>query len=370
MKINLTKNDLSQFSKLTRIQELNMEASDFYNSYLKGDLSYINKATIDEIIFTQGLSTNKAYLEAMRQMVDIDPEDSEFIKIIKTCRLDNIDMLLSIDYESNPYYRDISFADNKIGNWEISYNTYYPYEGFIYKDVVSTPTNLYAEYTSFGYFTSYFKYLTVMQNKQVWMSITPHEINTMQSAIDTVEGSVAVFGLGLGYFPYMISLKDSVKRIVIIEKDPSVISLFNNYILPQFSHKEKITIIQDEAFEYAHNKMNKDKFDFAFIDLWKNEFDGLSLYFRMKKNEKINTGTKFLYWIEDSLVVMIRRCLLTLIDEELGGTTDEDYLKAGNVFDKCVNRLHFILKDQEINAYEDILSLLTKDNLIKLSELV
>lgn len=370
MEYNLTENDLSEFSKLIRIQELNMEASDFYNTYLKGDLSFINKSTIDEIIFNQNLPENKAYLEAMRQMIDINPEDSEFIRLVKTCRLDSINKLQTIDYESNPYYRNISFSDNKIGDWEISYNTYYPYEGFIFKDVISHPSDLYAEYTSFGYFTSYFRYLTVMQKNQVWMSITPHEINTMQPAIDLVGGSVAVFGLGLGYFPYMISLKSNVKRIVIVEKDPEVISLFTDFILPQFSHREKITIVQDEAFEYAHNKMNKDKFDFAFVDLWKNEFDGLSLYLRMKKNEKINTGTHFLYWIEDSLVVMIRRCLLTLIDEELGGSTDEDYKKAGNIFDKCINRFHFLLKNQKINSYADILSLLTKDNLLRLSELV
>ena len=58
------------------------------------------------------------------------------------------------------------------------------------------------------------------------MSITPNEIETMEEAVKAATGKVIVYGLGLGYYPYMISLKDEVKEIVIVENDIKIINLF------------------------------------------------------------------------------------------------------------------------------------------------
>ena len=40
------------------------------------------------------------------------------------------------------------------------------------------------------------------------MTITPDEIETMKEAVDQAFGNVLTFGLGLGYYAYMVSEKD------------------------------------------------------------------------------------------------------------------------------------------------------------------
>ena len=72
------------------------------------------------------------------------------------------------------------------------------------------------------------------------MSIIPNEIETMKEAIETVKGNVLVYGLGLGYFPYMISLKNDVNKITIIEKEDI---LFEEYkvINGTIKTKQKVT---------------------------------------------------------------------------------------------------------------------------------
>ncbi|MCX5775906.1 MAG: hypothetical protein NTV44_06130, partial [Firmicutes bacterium] len=140
-----------------------------------------------------------------------------------------------------------------------------------------------------------FSYLTVSEGDVIWMSVTPNEIETMQPVIDHVQGKVITFGLGLGYFAYMASIKDDVESVTIIENNKDIISLFNKHILPQFAHKEKIKIISADAFEYAQKEMPKHDFDEAFVDLWHGAEDGVALYIRMKKWERLNPRTKFSY---------------------------------------------------------------------------
>ena len=168
----------------------------------------------------------------------------------------------------------------------------------MYKDIIIDPNN-FAEQSQLGFFEKPFKYLTIAQKNNIWMCITPHEIETMDQSIKEASGNVAVFGLGLGYYPYMISRKDDVKKITIIEKDINAINLFNQYILPQFEFKDKIEVVQADAFKYA-KEMSSDKINYAFVDLWHNVDDGLPLYLQMNAIEHNIKNITFSYWIEDS----------------------------------------------------------------------
>ena len=44
------------------------------------------------------------------------------------------------------------------------------------------------------------------------MSLNPYEIRTMENAIITARGKVLTLGLGLGYYAYMVHLKEEVKE--------------------------------------------------------------------------------------------------------------------------------------------------------------
>ena len=104
----------------------------------------------------------------------------------------------------------------------------------------------------------------------------------------------------------MVSEKESVEEIVVVEKSADVIRLFKKHILPQFPNKHKVRIVECDAFEYAERVMPSEHFDVAFVDTWRDASDGIPMYRRMKKLEKLNTGTHFLYWIENFLISRAR----------------------------------------------------------------
>ena len=57
------------------------------------------------------------------------------------------------------------------------------------------------------------------------MSLNPNEIETMKPFINKGHGNVLVLGLGMGYVPFMMALKDDVRHITIIEKDKNIIGV-------------------------------------------------------------------------------------------------------------------------------------------------
>lgn len=109
------------------------------------------------------------------------------------------------------------------------------------------------------------------------------------------------FGLGLGYFAYMVSEKNDVSAVTIVEQNKDVINIFKRYILPQFRNGGKIKIVKGDAFRYAGEQIAKEDYDFVFTDLWHDVSDGLDMYIRMKEYEKLCPDTVFSYWIEKSM---------------------------------------------------------------------
>ena len=207
------------------------------------------------------------------------------------------------EYYADPYYRDIKIPSVKLGNSELKYDRYKPFEGFVCNDIFRTADGM--QIPQIGFFETEFLFPAVFEDDRLWMSITPNEIETMKEAVEKAFGSVLTFGLGLGYYAYMVSLKSEVTEITIVESNDDVINLFNKYILPQFKYSDKIRIVKADAFEYAQNHLSGGKFDFVFTDLWHDVSDGIDMYLQMKKCEALSPDTQFMYWIEKSI-----RCYL------------------------------------------------------------
>lgn len=203
------------------------------------------------------------------------------------------------EYQDNSYYKLIKIDDEiKYKNWTLKYDSYLPYQAFVRDDMIKYLNGMIIP--QIGFFDKNFKYLAIYQNERQWMSITPNEINTMKKDIEDSFGDVLTFGLGMGYFSYMASLKDNVNSVTIIEANEEVIELFNKMILPFFKNKDKIHIIHDDAFHYIEN-INK-KYNYLFIDIWHDVSDGLDLYQRFKKYEQEYPNMLFRYWIEKTLI--------------------------------------------------------------------
>lgn len=278
---------------------------ELYSNYLNENSKRISKAMVEELSSSCGICKSDSLFLLVAAEFGLDLADNEDHKSFAYGYIKPYLSLLSPDeYINNPYYQNIKFKKIKKNHWEITYLTYEPYELFVCNDL--TVNSDYQEFPNIGYFDQPFTYLAVLENNREWMTLTPNEIETMKMAINQAKGKVITFGLGLGYFAYMVSLKESVKKITIIEKDATVIELFVNNILPFFKYANKIEIINTDAFVYLQKQMSNDQFDFAFVDLWHDVSDGVELYLKVKKYEERYNNTKFMYWIEESIISYLR----------------------------------------------------------------
>lgn len=197
------------------------------------------------------------------------------------------------DYNNNLFLNNIKLDNTKYKNWKIENIKYKPYELFVYDDLKVIEDCVIPQ---IGFFTSEYKYPAIYENNRIWMLLTPNEINTMKEPISDAYGNVLTYGLGIGYYAYMVSLKENVKSVTIVEKDEAVIELFEEYILPQFEFKDKINIICADAIDYASKKI---KYDYVFVDIWHDPSDAINLYKIFKTLER--KDTIYSYWIEKTI---------------------------------------------------------------------
>lgn len=203
------------------------------------------------------------------------------------------------EFLCNPYYKNINFPNATNEVWEFKTMSFKPYEAFLANESeIDTMGRLMPK---IGFFEKEFFYPAVLQDGREWMTVTPHEIRTTFPAVKASFGNVLTYGLGLGYFTYMASLKENVQKVTVVEKDTRVIELFNTYILPQFPFRNKVRIINTDAFEFARTGVKNEFFDFIFADTWHDPSDGVEMYQKFKACEKYSPQSKYMYWIENTL---------------------------------------------------------------------
>lgn len=285
---------------MATIREDNDKVFHLLGNYLNYCPDFITEKEIKEMVST-GVSYEYAFSIILATYFELDiisnPADKEFFNHYFTKMIHHLHVT---DYMSDPYYKNIKIPTAKIGKSELKYEKFKPFEGFVYKDVLVTKEG--RQIPQIGFFDEEFCFPAILENGRIWMTITPNEIETMKEPIQKAAGRVLTYGLGLGYFAYMVSEKEQVESVTVIEKNKDVIQLFNKFILPQFRHREKIHIIHEDAFAYAKKEMGKENYDFVFTDLWHDVSDGLDMYLKMKQYEKYCPHTEFSYWIEKTIL--------------------------------------------------------------------
>lgn len=299
------------------------------------------------------------YLSSIVDYLDLNLNNDEDRYFYESRIKKAISLIKQSEYDSDYYRQSIKPKEYKDKNYQLTYLKIKPYQAIPYDDILIDEK--YVEVSQIGYFASNFEYLAVLKDDVVWMSTDPNEINTMKASIKEASGHVLAFGLGLGYFPIMCAVKDNVSKVTIIEKDKEIINIFKKHILPLFERKEKIEIIEGDAFEYA--KRDLSAYDYLFIDIWHNPEDGLPMFLKFNKILK-GTKIKTSYWLEKSILAMYRRCLLTVIEESILGYDDSHYKKAENEYDEIINDLYFKTKDVVVTSKEELNDIL-KDNQLK-----
>lgn len=199
----------------------------------------------------------------------------------------------------NPYHRSIQIPQAALGGIALTHQAYAPFEAFVCNDLVAQPDGRIIP--QIGYFDTEFAFPAILEDGRVWMTITPNEIETMRAPIAASHGRVLALGLGLGYFAFMASEKESVECVTVVEQNGEVIRLFEKHILPQFPNAKKIRIEKADAFAYLDAHATGGRYDVVFADLWHDVGDGLEMYLRIKAYEERMPGTLFQYWIEPSI---------------------------------------------------------------------
>ena len=209
----------------------------------------------------------------------------------------------------NPYYKNIKLNNIKTNNIKYS-NAKLPARACINMGFTKYADKLYKSYVDMGYFDRSINIPRLMEGDRVWMSPTIAEQRSIQPHIDKAKGKVLTFGLGIGYYVYMCLLKEEVEDITIVEINKDIIDLFNEYIKPQFPDTKNINIIHGDMYDYYNDKFMSN-FNTIFVDTWYNNTDALEQY---KKLQKIKVDrTRISYWIEESILEVIRVALLAYI---------------------------------------------------------
>ncbi len=283
-----------------KVREDNSKIFALLSNYLNQAPDFITEEVIDEIT-EGGVSAEYAFKLILASAFGLDVADNADDKALFNIYFSRMIHQLDVNtYYNNPYYLNIKVPTIKIGNSELKYETYQPFEGFVCNDIIRTEEG--RQIPQIGFFDTEFKFPAVLEKGRIWMTITPNEIETMRGAVDQAFGHVVTFGLGLGYYAYMVSEKDDVESVTIVDMNADVINLFTQYILPQFSHADKIKVIKADAFEYADQHLTPGKYDVVFTDLWHDVSDGMAMYLRMKQYEQQSPDTLFTYWIEQSIL--------------------------------------------------------------------
>lgn len=190
--------------------------------------------------------------------------------------------------------------------------------------------------------------------KSCWMTVEPSEIESFKDFISEAKGNVCICGCGLGYVAYMLSIKEDVESVTVVEINPDVIEMFETHILPQFKNKDKIRVVKADALEYLQNT-NLSSFDYVNVDIWRDTLDMLPLYLPCLVIESAYPSVNFSYWLEPTLKDLFRKCLL----EQFSGYQDN----RSNIFEFANVIAKDILDNTDINTKQDLKNLIRLDDM-------
>lgn len=283
-----------------KIQYLNARILHLLGAYLNQAPDFVNAAMMNEVTQGDPAVCELAYASLLAAACGLDTERSPDDRaLMDEYLLHMVHQLDPATYRDNPFCKNIVVPECRVGRCELKAQSYRPYEAFVCDDLACLPDGRCLP--QIGFFDCELSYPALLEQGRVWMTVTPNEVETMGPAIAQASGNVLTFGLGLGYYAYMVSEKDAVEAITVVEQNDEIIRLFETRILPQFPHAEKVRVVRADAFAYAESHLGDGRFDLVFTDLWHDPSDGVALYLEMKQYEALSPSTTYLYWIERTL---------------------------------------------------------------------
>ena len=297
--------DKIKYDRLCRVMERNFKVTQLFAAYLSDFPRAITKEMVDILCEDGETKKEDAIAALLCEILGLDFSASDEERaIIRGYIYPCVTMLDAEKYKNDPYYKNVRIPNVTDGSWELRRESYEPYRAVICDDL-RVGDDL-TEIPPLGFFPERFDFPAVLEGGNEWMTLTPVDMDTCREAIAAAHGRVVTFGLGLGYYAYMAAMKDEVESVTVVEKSADVIRLFERYIFPYFPKKDKVKIVNADAFEFAERVMPVEEFDYAFVDIWRDGSDGAVAYEKMKPLEALSPKTEFSYWIKNFIVSRIR----------------------------------------------------------------
>lgn len=279
------------------IRKYNSRLMDIYSLYMNLLPTAIEPDAVRELAAECHIPLAEAFAHYLAAFVGLDAGGADRI-FFHYWLLPSLQEQNPTLYTNDAYFKSITIPHDTAGKWELKTESLKPFEPFVCNDLVVTEEG--RMIPQIGFFQTEYPFPAVLENGREWMTLQPNEMVTTWPAIKMAKGRVLTYGLGLGYFAYHASQKENVESVTVVDISQDVIDLFRTHILPQFPHKEKITLIREDAFAFANTKM-EGNFDFVFGDIWHDAGDGRDLYLRMKAWEQRFPKIKFSFWLEDTI---------------------------------------------------------------------
>lgn len=266
---------------------------------------FIDIGSVDEISKSCGVTREYAYAEMLAALCGIDSGGADRA-YFKNYFLPMIHEQNASDFLSDPYRKNIKIPSAEYGKWTLGTKKLKAGEAFVCRDFLVTDDGRLIP--QLGFFAEDFEYPAVSEDGREWMTLMPNETVTSSPAIEAAHGRVLTYGLGLGYFAYMAAEKEAVRSVTVIEQSTEAISLFRDFILPQFPHGGKVEVINADALAFAASGGAAD-YDFVFADIWHDAADGRDLYLKFKDFEPLAPKADYAYWLEDTIKCYLDKSL-------------------------------------------------------------
>lgn len=244
----------------------------------------------------------------------------------------------------DPYVRAVRVSRRQAGRFTLSMVSYEPYELFAFQEPYGSGLGEKIDpqigpilVPRLGFFEEKVSFPAVYEDQIPWMSLCPSEILTMAGPVRKAEDfcqkrfeqtgrpcRVLSLGLGLGYFPFLLSCHPYVERVDSAEISEEERELFVSQLLAYFPDRAKIRVLREDAYELLHKvPVMEDPscppegaYDYIFADTWESQADGAKDYQRLLRQKKrLGQNTGFGCWIEPQ----IRQYCLEVLGEDPGG---------------------------------------------------
>lgn len=279
------------------VRVYNTRLAQLHSLYMNLSARALDAKTVEGLAKDCDIPLAEAFAHCLAAYFDLDAAGEDRL-FFRHWLLPSIEEQSPALYTEDAYFKNIKIPENVRGKWALKQEFLAPYEPFVCRDFKVLPDGRMLPQIAF--FKEKYPFPAVLENGREWMTLQPNEMVTTWPAIGEARGRVLTFGMGLGYFAYHAAEKPEVESVTVVDLSADVLELFRTHILPQFPNKEKIKLVQKDAYAFAEEDM-AGNFDFVFADIWHDVGDGREPYLKMKQYEQSFPDIRFSFWLEDTI---------------------------------------------------------------------